>query len=285
MNNIPTERSWTAIDPARASKLADVRLQFHHAAQFSAALGSSYLPPQLDDSHTNLGWDRSRGALISHGVRTSSGTVRVGSRPADLTLLVLRDETPDLLIPLDGSTVQQAGEDLREALISTGLDGEAFTLRRHDELPQHAVNSGAAFDAADTAALVELARWFANADLVLQSLRERIHSSDVRCWPHHLDIATLATLSPGRSSGAGLSPGDDSCEEPYFYVNAYPAPTVERVKGQLQGGGTWHTTGWIGAVLPGSRLVGDAARQAAQAQAFLESAFEACSRLAGAGQA
>lgn len=280
MNDFRSERHWVEIDPSRASALSDARLQFHYAAQYGAAIGISYLPPQLDDSHTNLGWDHANGALISHGVRSNSRIVRVGVRPADLTLQVLVEGTLAQAIPLHGSTIQQAGDALRHALTRAGISGADLTLNRHYELPEHAVASGAAFDATDSAALGELSTWYANADVVLQSLRERIRGTGVRCWPHHFDIATLATVGQGRTSGAGLSPGDSWYDEPYFYVNARPAPRPEQLRDELQGGGTWHLEGWVGAVLPGSRLGGNGALQAAQARAFLESAFDACSRLA-----
>jgi hypothetical protein len=63
-------------------------------------------------------------------------------------------------------------------------------------------------------------------------------------------------------------------------VNAYPPPRAEQLTDTLAGGGTWHTHEWIGAVLPGSHLTGDAARQRAQVREFLESAVSACRRLA-----
>src|SRR5918912_81934 len=89
---------------------------------------------------------------------------------------------------------------------------------------------------------------------------------DFRCWPHHFDIATLLEFAGGRSIGAGLSPGDESCDGPYWYVNHYPA-TPRRDLPPLAGGGTWNTSGWVGAILPLSR--------GGDVQAFLDSAIAA----------
>ena len=96
-------------------------------------------------------------------------------------------------------------------------------------------------------------------------------------------IATLITLGGGRTCGAGLAPGDQYYDEPYFYVNAYPQPRAEQLTDALSGDGAWHAHEWVGAVLPGSRIAGDAATQRAQVQAFLDSALAACRRLAAGG--
>src|SRR5262249_42155357 len=88
------------------------------------------------------------------------------------------------------------------------------------ELTAHAVTQGAAYSVADVAdALRELSTWFANADLSLvriqrQMVGRKLAASDVRCWPHHFDLATLVSF-PARDAdaigyvGVGLSPGDE----------------------------------------------------------------------------
>ena len=62
-------------------------------------------------------------------------------------------------------------------------------------------------------------------------------------------------------------------------LNAYPCPGTDRLTASLAGGGRWHTQEWIGAVLPGSYVTGDAAAQEAQVRAFLDSALEVCRAL------
>src|SRR5262249_62334200 len=88
--------------------------------------------------------------------------------------------------------------------------------------------------------LAELVAWFGNAGLSLGSIQRqmigrKLAASPVRCWPHHFDIATLTTL-PARNAGAtgyvgaGLSPGDEYYDEPYFYVSVYPNPILRRCR-------------------------------------------------------
>ena len=277
MANPPSATDWAALNPSRAKQLADTRLQVHYAAQFAAAVGISYLAPRPDDSHTNMDWDPRLEALRSRELRALSHAVRVALRPRDMTLIVLLDGAIGQRIPLHGATIDQVETTLRAALAACGLDGRRLTMRRHYNLPPHPVARGDAFDTTRREEFVELARWFGNAAGILGELRDRTGSSEVRCWPHHFDIATLATI-PGGSSGAGMDPGDDMIPEPYYYVNARPA-TSQEPSAPLEGGGVWHTDGWVGAILPGSRLTSDAAGQEAQVRAFLNSAVEACTQL------
>jgi hypothetical protein len=155
----------------------------------------------------------------------------------------------------------------------------AYTLARHYDIPEHAVARGERFSPA-LKDLEELSRWFANGASTLEQLRSaEPGASEVRCWPHHFDIATLITLGPEVTVGAGIEPGDVYYEEPYLYVNARPQPRGRALPETLAGGGFWHTHEWIGAVLPASRLDPNGAAQQKQCVQFLESAVATCKRL------
>jgi hypothetical protein len=271
--------SWKTLNPLVAKEISDARLQFHYAAQFAAAMGISYLTPRADDGHTNLGWDPRHEALRSREVRALSHAIHVAVRPADLTLMVLLDGSIGQRIPLPGLTIREAETSLRAALAAAGVDSRRLTLRRHYQLPPHPVAGGNSFDTTRSEDFAELSNWYGNAAAVLAELCSRTGGSEVRCWPHHFDIATLATIAPGRTSGAGMLPGDAMCPEPYFYVNANPAPRADQLTARVEGGGVWNTDEWTGAILIGSRLDPDGSTQAAQVRAFLVSAAEACARL------
>ena len=274
-----TAFSWTTLNPLVAKGLTEARLQLHHAAQFATAMGISYLAARPDDSHTNLGWDARHEALRSRQIRALSHSIRVAVRPRDLTLLVLLDGSVGQQIPLHGMTIPQAESSLRGALAAAGVDARRLTLRRHYDLPAHPIAGGDPFDASRAGDFGELALWYGNAASVLATVRARTGGSEVRCWPHHFDIATLATVGPDRTCGAGMTPGDAMCPEPYFYVNARPQPSADLRTIPLQGGGEWNTEGWTGATLASSRLNTDGEAQAIQVSAFLSSAVEACTRL------
>lgn len=241
-------------------------------------MGISFLPPEADDSHTTLEWLVAHQALASHTVIASSGTVRMAVCIPELALLILDDDHVRHSFSLRGQTISAAKAWVRSRLDQFGLEGALYSLERHFEIPEHPVASGAPFSA-DPEHLEQFARWFGNAALVLETVRNESDGALVRCWPHHFDIATLLTVHEGATVGVGMEPGDVYYDQPYFYVNASPQPKREALTATLDGGGQWHTHEWIGAVLPAARVSNDAAEQEQQIRAFLSSAIQACRSL------
>lgn len=270
-------RTWQPVRPEESPRLTDARLQLHHAAQFCSAAGISFLEPKADDSHTNLEWIPSLGGLFSQDIpgRTS---FRIGVRPADLTLVIaIQNDQPFAQCKLHGRTIVEATQWIRTHIAALGLDSARYTLKRHYEIPIHAVDDGDAFDASDKSQFEELSKWLANGASLLNSISRSIRkASEVRCWPHHFDIAVLIQATRNRTIGVGLEPGDNYYDEPYFYVNMRPQPSPAQAKMKpLWGRGAWHTRGWVGAVLTGSRI-GAASEQERHAREFIDSAISAC---------
>ena len=250
--------AWQRLAGADPTTLVDARLQLHHALQVIVSVGISYLPPRPDDSHTNLEWLPDFAALGTNWLE-SGQRLRFGLRPAELSLIALNDKGVTSELALDGRTVNDAVEWLRAALVAVGYDGSRLTTKKHYEIPPHAVATGAAFKRDVPEKFAELGRSYADAHALASFIVEtRAGASPARCWPHHFDLATLITLPepPGRGTrtvGVGLSPGDDSYAEPYFYVGPYPHPKPELLV-PLGSLGTWHTQGFVAAVLPTSEL-------------------------------
>ncbi|HEX3865177.1 MAG TPA: hypothetical protein VHV78_00440 [Gemmatimonadaceae bacterium] len=262
------------VDPRLAATLGDARLQAHHAAQLAVAAGISYLEHQPDDSHTNLEWLPSLGALASHPV-PSTQPFRVALQISELSLHVLDNQNVTIAVcPLSGKTVADAAEWLGAQVAARGADAARLTLNKHYTIPPHAVDSGAAFNTADHTAFDQLARWFAGGQELLEQSSAAHHGTAVRCWPHHFDIATLLRTSSGSTIGVGMEPGDIYYNEPYYYVNVNPPP-AQPLGVELSGRGEWHTNEWFGAVLRGERLSGDGDAQRAQIQSFIGSATSA----------
>jgi len=272
-----TTRAWKPLDPRRSRDLADARLQLHHAAQLVAAFGISYLPAQPDDSHTNMEWLESLGALASKPVGDPG--IRLAVAPDPFALLVLGDGgTVVGVLSLDGVTIEAAARWVRARLAERGFDDARYTLKRHYQIPTHRVARGSAFGGAAEGSLEELGRWYSNAATVLESVTAaKPNASPVRCWPHHFDIATLLDLGAGKSISVGMEPGDDYWPEPYLYASMSPKPSADAQRPALAGGGVWNTRDWIGAALPGSPL--GAAAQQEQVEAFIDSAIRACTAL------
>jgi len=184
---------------------------------------------------------------------------------------------------LDGRPDAQAGQWLSEQLGARGLDAHALNAPSPYEMPAHAVSQGAAYGpAALTDALAELAAWFGNAGLSLGSIQRQMigrkfAASPVRCWPHHFDLATLTKL-PARNAdatgyvGAGLSPGDEYYDEPYFYVSVYPEPDPATLP-KLPMLGHWHLRDFMAAVATAHKIVA-AKNQQAETDDFLRAAVD-----------
>lgn len=277
--------SWSRVGDVAPTALTDARLQLHHAAQIAVSAAISYVAPRPDDSHTALTWSTTDRALTTEPI-TAEREFRIGLRVEDLTLRVLDGSAHGgRAFVLPGRTIAEADKWLGEVTAEAGLDPARLTSRKHYTIPPHPVATGAAFSLGIRAELIELARYWSNAAGVLDELvRSTAGASPVRTWPHHFDIATLIELSnttagARRTIGVGQSPGDDSYDEPYWYVGPYPYPATRNLP-PIGGAGHWHTEGWVGAALPASAYVG-AADQRAQLGGFIDSAVGACRALLG----
>lgn len=272
----PSPRIWQPVRPEEAARLTDSRLQLHHAAQFAAAAGVSFLQPSPDESHTNLEWVPALGGLFSRVIPARTA-FRVGVKPVKLGLLIASaDNRPLAEYHLHGRTITEAKDWVRLQIKLLGADGSRYTLTRNYEIPRHDVAIGESFDASEPARFEELAKWLGNGAAILGSLtRSAMRASEIRCWPHRFNIATRIEAAPGRTLAVGLEPGDQYYDEPYFYVEMKPQPAASRIQSRpLWGSGVWHTEDWVGAVLCGSRL-GAASSQERQTREFLDSAVVA----------
>lgn len=281
------ETDWRLLRDIDQHRLSLARLQAHHAAQWLARAARAYVPSQPDDGHTNFGWNDTFGGFTTHRLKDGE---RLSMRIAGLTLVLRGDERTASIetFSLDGRTDAQARQWLGEQLRARSLDVHALDAPSPYEMPAHAVAQGAAYDVADLAdALGELAAWFANAEFLLvrvqrQMIGRNLAALDVRCWPHHFDLATLISF-PMRNAnltgyvGAGLSPGDKYYDEPYFYVSVYPKPDGAALP-RLPTLGHWHTHEFTAAVAPAHRIVA-ANNQKAAAEDFLKAAVDVAIKL------
>jgi hypothetical protein len=243
---------WEPLGAVPPGDLVAARLVLHWAAQLVASVGAALLPPLPDDSHTALTW--SAGRFVGQAVEGRTTALRAH----------------DLLLSAGERELALPGVTRADALAWLGAAfGRSGALPAYPHLPPaHPVGGDAPFPAAGDGC-AELARWYANATFLLEPIAARPEAGPVRVWPHHFDIATLLDLGGGKTLGVGLSPGDASYAEPYFYVTPYPYP--EDRSGPPLPVGKWHTESWFGAVLIGGEVTG-----ADAAQAFVSAAMAAC---------
>ena len=253
-----TESSWPKLGAVAPQQLVEHRLAVHWAAQIVAAAAAARVPPRADFSHTNLGFDGAVEALVTHEM--GDGRLRVGLRLASTDLLVLDSKQVLATLELAGQTLEEALTWLASQLDERLGSAVALSLLDHD-MPAHSTGTGSPFPKPASDAYGELSNWFAVAHQAATSVADAHGSraSAARCWPHHFDLATLITIQPhddpekARTTGVGMTPGDGSYAEPYFYVTPWPPPGTDDLP-ELPAG-RWHTEGWVGAVLTGSDVV------------------------------
>lgn len=268
-----------AIDP---NNLAQARLVIHWAAQVVSAAGNGRLPARNDSSHTNLGWSHDLDALVTHPLThqpggVDEGDVVAGIVPGSLELFVARGGSAVANEPLRGKTLKEGLEWLKQAL-DAELERPAELVPPEHDMPEHPLGAGAVFPAPESAAYGEVAQWFHLAHHLLSEVaaHNRDRAPAPRCWPHHFDIATLITIEAhddaekAKSVGIGMTPGDDSYAQPYFYVTAWPYPQKTTLP-ELRHG-KWHTEGWMGAVLTATETLA-ADDPTSRARAFIDDAL------------
>lgn len=260
----PPRPSVTLLPLAEAFDQA--RLSCHWAAQVPAA-ASRLVSPAADYSHTNL--------LVEGGQwlgRPLQDGRRAGIDLGDWSLTC-----GDARWSLAGRTLDEGLLWLAETLGCR----DRLEVLPHD-LPERPRTQP--FEQAGPAH-TQLQAWFDLAQDALQDIAATRGGGEVRLWPHHFDLATLIELDPAdddqnekggedaRSVNAGLSAGDGSNPEPYFYVTPWPRPESGRDGGLPPlPAGRWHTEGFTAAVLAVREL--DPKRSAAQTAQFLTGAVD-----------
>ncbi len=216
-----TQPRWRLVDGVNLKTLGQARAPAHYAAQWLARAGYAYVTPKADSSHTNVGWDDALDGFMTHPLK---GDLRLGLKIPQLSLALIEGKAISSF-PMDGRTDAEARAWLGKEMSARGFDARALDQPLPYELPADPIAKGGAYENAK--GLAVLAAWFGNANASLGRIREahnkgKLQASPARCWPHHFDLATLILLDgdpeKGRSVNVGLSPGDGSYDEPYFYI-------------------------------------------------------------------
>ena len=275
------EALWHRISERAPADVAEAALELHWAAQVIAAAGQTFAEPADDDSHRSMTWHANLRAFVGAPF-AGAYPLRIALRPEDLALLILdRTDESIAVLPLAGQTLDEAHEWLGLA-VATYFGGAPPVLERPEyEMPSHPVENGARFSDRRTAERSVLSALYATAAEVLGEIAgAEAAASEVRCWPHHFDIATLMTERVNdrgdaeQTIGIGMAPSGGGCELWYWYVSPWPYP--ERTDLPALGRGEWHTEGWTGAVLTGEDTVAvPADSRADEVRAFLNEAISA----------
>ena len=284
----PEEHGWQRLGALEPARLADARRQLHWAVQALAAVGYAWIERAPDDSQSNLGWVDGM-QIFAGRLFGAEKPIFAALRPADLHVLLCDIGGGSLgELSLEGCTLDDAYGWIQETVIRHlgRLPGESLRFPPY-ELSAHPLGEEGCFEVQDGASLREVARWFHDANIVLRDLRARnLRSTMPRVWPHHFDLGMLISLEShgdpqrGRSIGLGLSPGYEEIPSPYWYVRPHPMPEGGTLP-PLPAYASWHTQGWLGAVLDARTQIaaGEAEDQQKRAAAYVEAAVGACRAL------
>lgn len=158
---------------------------------------------------------------------------------------------------LYGQSAAELTDHIEHILIYSGINTQSVPAK-NDNNRNKTVYPGYSREHART-----IAQIFNSVSKAMKNFRAGIReeSSPVQLWPHHFDLSMLwlpGELIPGqdpaneeyadKQMNFGFTLGDESIQEPYFYITAYPLPEAIPAT-QLPDGTTWYTETFSGAVL------------------------------------
>lgn len=280
MNN-----SWKKLSGISKEDLAIARRLSHQAVQLTSITGRCLNPKDPGDKTAALTWLASKNLLA--GSRWSGNRHRAAFSFSNLELYILGDE--DNIISnysLNRNTYDDAFKWLTEQVKKAGYDGAKLSKQLPYEIPHYIYADNSPFEIINKDALTELESYYANVDFILKEIDTKNNFSEILCWPHHFDIAASVTveenpdLEKSKSIGVGMSPGDESYNEPYFYVSPWPYPVETNNLPKLDAG-KWHKERWFGAVLTSSEITGfiNETDQLKITQDFINSAITASRKI------
>ncbi len=264
---------WKILGTVPPSELTEARLEAHHAVQWVARATRAYCKAEPDDSHTSLSWDAGLHALMGQALTPD---LTVGLRLEDLTFLA-KSKRGDESFNLLGQSESAAEKWLAELVERHNLAPQKLKDPGPYTLSHQHLDSGGAYGTVEKKEREELAKYYNNAPPLLEAIRAIYpHASPVRCWPHFFDIATLLTFEQNGSTekatiGAGLSPGDATYPEPYFYVSLWPYPPENNLPSVTEPA-FWHLEGFTALILRSADLISK--KNAEQQQALAKTLIE-----------
>lgn len=268
--------NWNKIVDVDLAALNNTRKVLHQAVQIVGAVPRHVLPHDPTDTSSSLIWNEKMKGLQSISISTEKGVdLHVGLSFDDFSLYILKVDKIIDSFQMDGRSTHAGLAWIKSTLNGLGVDSEKISLDLPYEVESYDYSQSLT---SDSAALNEFSRLYSNTYGLLSTIAERWGKAyDIRCWPHHFDLATLIPVETDKegeilkSIGVGLSPGDEGINEPYLYVNVWP--NVEGLEKHQLPAGHWNKEGWSGAVLTYSQLLAQP-NQEESFQGFAQTAME-----------
>lgn len=257
---------WLKLSVDNFDALATSREQLHQASQLVALVSRSLNPEDSGDKYGSLLWSDKLGGLVSQPFGEGH---QIALNLVDFKLILLEGQKEIASLSLNGETFEEAIEWVAMELAKLEYEVEELSAELPYEIPKYATSEDEPFELTDLSAHQELFSYFSNANAFLEDLlKKESRASEIRCWPHHFDLATLITLvanddpEEATTIGIGLSPGDEGSKEPYFYITPWPYPTLNHAELPDLPSGHWQEEGWTGLLIKASEILASTSAEA-----------------------
>jgi hypothetical protein len=269
--------NWKVINKINLTDLRETRKGLHQAVQIVSAFPRNLLSHDATDGTASLTWNPRISGLESLPFSTTQGAVKVVLSFNSCSLqLHLNNIVKDSFV-MKHHSLNQGLQWLKTKASQIGIDPYKINLELPYEIEQYDHDQ---LLKVNDAALQVYRALYHNSHLLLKCLvvEKWEEAFDIRCWPHHFDLATLIPLEKNeegdilKSIGVGFSPGDEGIEEPYFYANIWPSVSYDSLAAKPLEIGKWNKHGWSGAVMSYSGFV--ESDQSELLESFINQAME-----------
>lgn len=269
---------WETINGVDLATLRAIRKELHQAVQLVSLVPRYLLPHDPTDGTASLIWNEKNKELESIPVENEEKLeIHAGLSFSKFELYLATKETKICSLPLEGKSTQDGLKWLKDELEKIALPANKIAFDLPYEIENYDYSKSLK---TDKSALMEFSRLYQNTNQMLLTLvTEWEKAYDIRCWPHHFDLATLITVETDendeilKSIGVGLSPGDEGIDEPYLYVNVWPNVDSSILSKHPLPAGNWNKDDWAGAVLTYSQLLNQQDQQQSLST-FMETAIQ-----------
>ena len=256
------ESKWPDYHFTSSEKLKEVTRQIHHAVQLLAMAGKALSKHQIDDSHTNLGWNPDEKSFESHFL-IENEAFYLSLYVENISVAFNKNDREISRFSLLGKTQQDGINWVKENLEKIGIDKSTYHYNLHYDLPSHPIAQNGYYSNLGIEAYESFSSIRTIGHLVMNWVVDNFDQADPVCtWPHHFDIGTYIPLikennEVQKSLTIGLAIPDQYCENYYFYVNHWSKQENLDYTNlpALPEYAFWNRKDFVGAILPITELV------------------------------
>jgi hypothetical protein len=190
----------------------------HQAAQYLAAAGISFIKAKDDDSHTNIGWNKTKSRMETH---VFEHVFQLSLNLETQSLEWIKNGAILSTTNINKATHKQIITWISEQVNQHGLSKE-YVYSFHYDLPYDKITNEYLYSF-DQEEIKSISSEFTKAQNTFeQFLKLERLESPIRVWPHHFDLGIYTKLeSENTFMGAGLAIPDSLVDDFYFYASGY----------------------------------------------------------------